>query len=89
MAVKVADKMVQMNNQDYPLIDASAVEYEDTNGNTIRVDKEDGKSLLSDIDKAKYDDAVTKAHKHTSSTVLDKLGENADGNPTLSSLHQN
>ena len=37
MAVKVADKIVQMNGQNYPLMDASAVEYEDINGNTTNV----------------------------------------------------
>lgn len=51
MSVKVADKIIQMNNQDYPLMDASVVEYRKSDGNTIRVDnkldKEDGKSLLS------------------------------------------
>ena len=47
-----------------------------------KVDKVDGKSLLSDTDKTKYDDAVTKAHEHTNSTVLDKLSEDVDGNPT-------
>ena len=55
MSVKVADKIVQMNNQDYPLMDASVVEYRKSDGNTIRVDKcldnkldkEDGKSSLS------------------------------------------
>ena len=90
MSVKVADKIVQMNGQNYPLMDSSAVEYKDINGNTIRVDKcldnkldkEDGKSLLSATDKAKYDDAVTKAHKHINSTVLDKFDEDVDGNPT-------
>ena len=78
-------------------MDANAVEYTKSDGNTVRVneyldnklDKEDGKSLLSAIDKAKYDDAVTKAHEHTNSTVLDKFDEDVDGNPTLSSLHQN
>ena len=29
MAVKIADKMVQMNGQNYPLMNASAVEYEE------------------------------------------------------------
>ena len=47
-----------------------------------KVDKEDGKGLLADTDKANYDDAVTKAHEHTNSTVLDKFNEDADGNPT-------
>ena len=37
MAVKIVDKIVQMNGQNYPLMDASAVEYEDANGNTTNV----------------------------------------------------
>ena len=37
MSVKVADKIVQMNGQNYPLMDASAVEYKDTSGNTTNV----------------------------------------------------
>ena len=37
MSVKVADKIVQMNGQNYPLMDASAVEYKDINGNTTNV----------------------------------------------------
>ena len=39
MSVKVADKITQMNNQDYALMDASAIEYTDSNGNKTRVDK--------------------------------------------------
>lgn len=46
-----------------------------------KVDKVDGKSLLSDTDKELYDDAVSKAHEHTNSSVLDKLSEDAEGNP--------
>ena len=46
-----------------------------------KVDKVDGKGLLADTDKADYDDAVTKAHDHTNSSVLDKLSEDAEGNP--------
>ena len=45
MSVKIADKMVQMNGQNYPLMDASAVEYEDTNGNKTNV-----KDYLDGID---------------------------------------
>ena len=45
MSVKIADKMVQMNGQNYPLMDASAVEYEDTNGNKTNV-----KDYLDSID---------------------------------------
>ena len=37
MSVKVSDKIVQMNGQSYPLMDASAVEYKDANGNTTNV----------------------------------------------------
>ena len=44
-----------------------------------KVDKEDGKSLLADEDKAKYDDAVLKAHEHSNESVLDKLKEDEDG----------
>lgn len=39
MAVKIADKIIQMNDQDYPLMDASAVEYTKKDGTTIRVNK--------------------------------------------------
>lgn len=49
---------------------------------TDKVDKESGKGLLADTDKTKYDDAVSKAHEHSNSTVLDKFNEDADGNPT-------
>ena len=59
--------------------------YTKTEADTLlddKVNKEDGKSLLSDTDKELYDDAVSKAHEHTNSTVLDKLSEDVDGNPT-------
>ena len=39
MSVKIAEKITQMNNQDYALMDASAIEYTDSNGNKTRVDK--------------------------------------------------
>lgn len=50
MSVKIADKMVQMNGQNYPLMDASAVEYEDTNGNKTNV-----KDYLDSIDTLYHD----------------------------------
>ena len=45
MSVRIPDKMVQMNGQNYPLMDASAVEYKDTNGNKTNV-----KDYLDGID---------------------------------------
>ena len=56
--------------------------YSKTETDTLladKVDKEDGKALLADTDKANYDEAVTKAHEHSNETVLDKLEENDDG----------
>ena len=38
-----------------------------------KVDKEIGKSLLADTDKANYDDAVSKAHTHDNKSVLDGI----------------
>ena len=40
---------------------------------TDKVDKETGKSLLADTDKANYDDTVSKAHTHDNKTVLDGI----------------
>ena len=40
---------------------------------TDKVDKETGKSLLADTDKANYDDAVSKAHTHDNKFVLDGI----------------
>ena len=40
---------------------------------TDKVDKETGKSLLADTDKANYDDAVSKAHTHDNKSVLDGI----------------
>ena len=40
---------------------------------TDKVDKETGKSLLADTDKANYDDAVSKAHSHDNKSVLDGI----------------
>ena len=50
---------------------------------TDKVDKEAGKSLLADTDKAKYDDAVSKAHTHSNKDLLDKLGQDSNGALTL------
>lgn len=50
---------------------------------TDKVDKETGKSLLADTDKAKYDDAVSKAHTHSNKDLLDKLGQDSNGALTL------
>ena len=40
---------------------------------TDKVDKETGKSLLADTDKANYDDAVSKAHTHDNKSLLDGI----------------
>ena len=50
---------------------------------TDKVDKEVGKSLLADTDKANYDDAVSKAHSHSNKDLLDKLGQDSNGALTL------
>lgn len=50
---------------------------------TDKVDKETGKSLLADTDKANYDDAVSKAHTHSNKDLLDKLGQDSNGALTL------
>ena len=50
---------------------------------TDKVDKETGKSLLADTDKANYDDAVFKAHTHSNKDLLDKLGQDGNGALTL------
>ena len=50
---------------------------------TDKVDKEIGKSLLADTDKANYDDAVSKAHAHSNKDLLDKLGQDSNGALTL------
>ena len=50
---------------------------------TYKVDKETGKSLLADTDKANYDDAVSKAHTHSNKDLLDKLGQDENGALTL------
>ena len=50
---------------------------------TDKVDKETGKSLLADTDKANYDDAVSKAHAHSNKDLLDKLGQDSNGALTL------
>ena len=50
---------------------------------TSKVDKETGKSLLADTDKANYDDAVSKAHTHSNKDLLDKLGQDSNGALTL------
>lgn len=50
---------------------------------TDKVDKETGKSLLADVDKANYDDAVSKAHTHSNKDLLDKLGQDSNGALTL------
>ena len=50
---------------------------------TDKVDKETGKSLLADTDKANYDDAVSKAHSHSNKDLLDKLGQDSNGALTL------
>ena len=50
---------------------------------TDKVDKEAGKSLLTDTDKAKYDDTVSKAHAHSNKDLLDKLGQDSNGALTL------
>ena len=50
---------------------------------TDKVDKETGKSLLADTDKANYDDAVSKAHTHSNKNLLDKLGQDSNGALTL------
>ena len=55
--------------------------YETEIINKKYIEKEDGKSLLADTDKADYDDAVSKAHEHTNSSVLDKFSEDNEGNP--------
>ena len=47
-----------------------------------KVEKEDGKSLLSNTDKEKYDAAQAKAHSHANESSLDKIGEDAKGNLT-------
>lgn len=39
MAVKIADKIIQMNNGTYPLMDASAIEYTKQDGTVVRVDE--------------------------------------------------
>ena len=50
---------------------------------TDKVDKETGKSLLADTDKANYDDAVSNAHTHSNKDLLDKLGQDSNGALTL------
>ena len=50
---------------------------------TDKVDKETGKSLLADTDKANYDDAASKAHAHSNKNLLDKLGQDSNGALTL------
>ena len=50
---------------------------------TDKVDKETGKSLLADTDKANYDDAVSKTHTHSNKDLLDKLGQDSNGALTL------
>ena len=50
---------------------------------TDKVDKETGKSLLADTDKANYDDAVSKVHTHSNKDLLDKLGQDSNGALTL------
>ena len=50
---------------------------------TDKVDKETGKSLLADTDKANYDDAASKAHTHSNKDLLDKLGQDSNGALTL------
>lgn len=47
-----------------------------------KVEKEDGKSLLANTDKEKYDAAQEKAHSHTNEKSLDKIGEDSEGNLT-------
>ena len=47
-----------------------------------KVEKEDGKSLLADTDKEKYDAAQEKAHTHSNESSLDKIGEDSEGNLT-------
>lgn len=47
-----------------------------------KVEKENGKSLLSDADKEKYDAAQEKAHTHSNESSLDKIGEDSEGNLT-------
>ena len=37
MSVKITDKITQMNGQNYPLMDASAVEYTKPDGTKCRV----------------------------------------------------
>ena len=50
---------------------------------TDKVDKETGKSLLADTDKANYDNAVSKTHTHSNKDLLDKLGQDSSGALTL------
>ena len=50
---------------------------------TDKVDKETGKNLLADTDKANYDDAVSKAHTHSNEALLNKLGQDSNGALTL------
>ena len=59
MAVKIVDKIVQMNGQNYPLMDASAVEYKDTSGNTTNVkDYLDGMPSVSTYTKSEIDNKL-------------------------------
>ena len=39
MSVKIAEKIIQMNGQNYPLMDASAIEYIKADGTIVRIDK--------------------------------------------------
>ena len=66
-------------------IDIHVTTDEKTLWNTVndKVDKETGKSLLADTDKANYDDAVSKAHTHSNKDLLDKLGQDSNGALTL------
>lgn len=50
---------------------------------TDKVDKETGKNLLADTDKANYDDAASKAHTHSNKELLDKLGQDSNGALTV------
>lgn len=91
MAVKVADKIEQMNNQDYALMDASAVEYTKSDGTITRIDKVlDGvpsgqfyNSQEVDVllnNKAEKNHTHAGAHTHSNLTVLEKFTEDTNGN---------
>ena len=52
MSVKVADKIVQMNGQNYPLMDASAVNYDNSDSGLLSTEVQGAIDELAGIIKS-------------------------------------